>query len=279
MESTSNVSDAVIEHLNDDIFVVLDDYASIDASRLTPGERPIPALSSLHYQSIRDSIAVNGQFEPILVTTNRVICDGLLRWRACLELGKKVLVRYIDAAQASNCWLISCCKRELTIVDRAWLIDYVEASKLYEAEPAIAGGDERIDDRIARFFRNELGWQREASTGKQIQRHRRLCRYMKEASEELISQLAKCSNVNAALKLVKPPPQKRKDPIQARLKLSKDWIHAFGQAPGIDHSEIQPMEAVIIMAVRKLLSHTNSQRIFEIVTQVVCDNNVGQTAA
>jgi len=279
MKSTSNVSDAVIEHLCDVIYVVLDDYASIDASRLTPGERPIPALSSLHYQSIRDSIAVNGQFEPILVTSNRVICDGLLRWRACLELGKKVLVRYIDAAQASNCWLISCCKRELTIVDRAWLIDYVEASKLYEAEPAIAGADERVDDRIARFFRNRLGWHREASTGKQIQRYRRLSRYMKNASEDLISQLTECSNVNAALKLVQPPPQKRKDPILARIKLGKDLIDAFGQGPGIDHSEIGPIEAVIKMMARNLLSQTSSQYVLEIVTQAVCENNVGETAA
>jgi hypothetical protein len=84
-----------------------------------------PAMQHDEFTALKDSIALNGQKEPILVWQGKVV-DGRHRYQACVELGLAPLVETLDDATSyevvkSTAYLKNVNRRHLTTGQRAML--------------------------------------------------------------------------------------------------------------------------------------------------------------
>ena len=81
----------------------------------------IPPMSFDEYQSLKVSLARNGQLEPIIVFENRII-DGRHRFSACNELGIKPIFKQFDGnyeAAKSMAFSVNINRRQLTMGQKA----------------------------------------------------------------------------------------------------------------------------------------------------------------
>jgi hypothetical protein len=243
----------------------------VDPKTLTDGVPLIPGLSTAHYPSIRDGIARSGQQQPILATEDGVVHDGRLVRRACEELGINVRVSYISADKAKTCWLASSSRRELTIPDRARIIAYIRDQKLYMVDPLMLDEKEAVNEQIASYVRSSLGWVREATHGKQVQRFLKFHKLLPQVSEDLRPRLASCQNINKALRLVTPKkPKKSVDQSKRRTKAAKRWVDANEHSTRIDDdTELEQVKAAFVLAGRLLSSRLSEQDLVLLVAKPI----------
>jgi len=254
-------------------------FKIVDPNSLTDGTPLVPGLSSTHYDALKASIAKEGQTKPILVTEDRVVHDGRLVKRACIELGKQIMVLFITPEEAKSCWFASCSQREWTIPDRARLIAHVMKEKLYEPDP-LKRGKGKASDRVAVYLQAKMGWKRDVNTGKQIQRFMNLFDEMQKASEEMLSQLDACGNLNAARKLLKGSGSTKKpiDPIKNRINLMRKWMEAYTPNPELNDSEVEEVRGTFKKAANLLASRMSPDAIIELISGIHNTTQQGQAA-
>jgi N6-adenosine-specific RNA methylase IME4/ParB-like chromosome segregation protein Spo0J len=101
------------------------DLAALPVYTLDPCCHDFPPMQHDEFTALKDSIALNGQKEPILVWQGKVV-DGRHRYQACIDLGLAPLVHVLDAATTyevvkSTAYLKNVNRRHLTTGQRAML--------------------------------------------------------------------------------------------------------------------------------------------------------------